>query len=714
MAWTPGLYAFYGVVGLFIMINSILYLCICSTKRDHVKAYMDEMMVLNAEGCLEPQHADDVLSQNGSIKSSIADTEYKPVAQLTGIILFLMLYLLMWTSGAFSIALQSQTDMEKMDVILSSLYMILCIILGIFLLVFYCLARNDTRKTWSCRKPEDYYQPPRSNTNINVITHANAHHSLKREEDSCSGSMKDDANQSNPLLQIMQYHKQNSMMTHSVAGSHSRGGDPSIQGVSDDVSAFYNPRQNGVAKRYWEKKRTSRDRGLNHSMLSVPETGRLKTHSPTNTEPAQHMSIEIQIKSHSSKQARRHRLGSTNSEPADVRNNIYHSMPKSPHRLDVAYRQREPTIGQSKTSSECGTDITPQFYQYPPDMWQSSVPRNFNHMIPKPAGHQPGYIRQSPMPYDQPDSYHRPSHEALHKQSYVHNYIRSMRDADNSDDESRHSHRSRRSSNRSRHRHRHRHETDSRQLSASALNESHMSLMSHTTAKSAHSNRSGRSSHRHRHNRVAEERPLLHIPAAPQHAAEDEEKLNINHSSSDNNSSHYACAPIQDAANKKIINNRDSPASAASPSQAAIHLSHANIPTVQEQDQIVNLSAHELTIPEERIYENARKVMQHERPVYTNLEELRQQAAAKLKAQSPEPEYELPVYENLFSLNEYDTLKKNKHHVNKGLPLGSGNNSIRDLRSPAGSQSKRSDARSPLGEISGLVKDSIVNDDSSL
>ena len=732
MAWLPGLYAFYGVVGLFILINCILYLCICSTKRDHVKAYMDEMMVLNAEGVLEPQHADDSVSHAGSIKSSIADTEYKPLAQLTGIILFLMLYILMWTSGAFSIALQSKTETENMDVILSSLYMILCIILGIFLIVFYCLARKDTRRAWRmfcfCKKREAAGLPPRSSTNINVITHANAHQSLTRDDESGIDSLKESSanNQSNPLLQIMQYHKQNSMMTHSVAGSQSRG-DPSIQGGSEDISAFYNPRQNGVAKRYWEKTRTSRDRGMNHSMLSVPDTSRKHTHSPTNTEPTQHMSIEIQIKSHSSKHARRHRLGSANSEPADVRNNIYHSMPRSAHKLDMPYRrEREPTIGQSKTSSECGTDVTPQFYQYPPDMWQSSVPRSYNHVINKPTSSNHVNVYPSRRSPYSPVDCHRPSNEAVHKQAFVHNYIRSMKDGDehSDDDESRHSHRSRRSGRAGRHKYKHRHhmaDPSSRHLSPSELNQSHMSLQSERTARSGHSNRSGRSSH-HRQRGVypavgseAEQRPLLHIPAAPQHTVEEEDRLNINHSSSDNNSSHYACAPIQDAANNKIINNTgESPSSFVLPaaSQAAAQLSNSNISDLHEHEQTpLDLTSTQLAIPEERIYENARKVMGYERPVYTNLEELRQQATARLQAQTPEVDkYELPVYENLFSLNEYDTLKKNKHHVNKGLPLS--HSPARDLKSPSGSHSIRSESKSP--HISGLVNDHVINDDSSL
>lgn len=89
----------------------------------------------------------------------------------------------------------------------------------------------------------------------------------------------------------------------------------------------------------------------------------------------------------------------------------------------------------------------------------------------------------------------------------------------------------------------------------------------------------------------------------------------------------------------------------------------------QSTELPVDVSA-DLSLPEERIYENAHKIMQQDAPLYTNLEELRQQAAAAaaaVTARSPEPkpEYELPVYENLFSLNEYDTLRKQKHHAVK-------------------------------------------------
>lgn len=643
---------------------------------------MDEMMVLNADGCLEPHHIDDSVSNSGSLKSSIADSEYRPVAQLTGIVLFLILYLFMWASGAFSIALPFQTDMDQVDVILSFLYMILCIILGIFVVVFYCLARNDTRANWhNCCRPTDEatLQPPRSNTNINVISHANAHNSLKREDDgSCSSLKTSSANhQPNPLLQIMQYHKKNTLTAHSVAGSNSRGGDTSVHGPPDDAPVFFNPRQNGVAKRYWERQR-SRERGMNSSMMSVPETNRLQTHSPTNTEPTQHMSIEIQIKSHNSKQARRHRLGSTNSEPADVRNNIYHSMPKSPQHMHIAAaahsRRREPTIGQSKTPSEGGRD-TPQGYRFPPDMWQNSVPRNY-HQTPQAHASSPhvcGYLKQPAQlqAYEYVDNTMRPSTEALHKQSYVNSYLRSMKSVDdNSDDESHYSHRSRRSSHRSRARqHRQQHTQEEGVQQPPTFTESHMSLQSGGTAWSHHSSRSGRSTHRHRAHRgpiMTEEKPLLQIPPEPvDHEADDEEeKLNINHSSSDNNSSHYACTPVPEA--KKLNSHTNVSGSVYSvPHQDASRELMVDIPATEPDTD-------GLYIPEERIYENARKIMQHERPVYTNLEELRQRAAAKHPAKSPDlsaGDYELPVYENLFSINEYDTLKKQKHHVNKGLPL---------------------------------------------
>ena len=687
--------AFYVVVGLCVIGNFFLYICICTTKKENrTKVYMEEMTVLNADGFLEPHSIDDSMSNTGSVKSSIADSEYRPLAQLTGIVMFFVLYILMWGSAAVSIVLPSYHEMQQRDAILSFVYMILCIILGIFLVVFYCLARNDTRATWhTCCKPanDPNSQPPRSNTNINVISHANAHNSLKKDDDSCSSLQASSINnQSNPLMQIMQYHKK-AALSHSVACSNSRG-DASVHGSPDEGPVFFNPRQNGVAKRYWERQRASRERGLNSSMMSVPETSRVHTHSPTNTEPTQHMSIEIQIKSHSSKQARRHRLGSTNSEPADVRNNIYHSMPKSPHLLNMPstsqHKRREPTIGQSRTPSEGGSDFK-QFYRYPPEMWQNSVPRNCNNMSHR--SHSSDYMKHSAFESPRPIV-----DESCNQQPYVHGYMRSMKDVDNSDDESHYSQRSRRSAPmRNKHRHRHRHpDGDSRQLTSTGLNESYISLQSHGTARSHHSSRSARSGYRQRVPRVAaEERPLLSSSQPTEQVVdEEEEKLNINHSSSDNNSSHYACTPIPET---KKINN------IPSCSDVVYSVPMHTASELRVDVNSADLSALGHCIPEESIYENARNLVHHEKPVYTNLEEIKRQAAAAQAAKSPEPaptDYELPVYENLFSLNEYDTLKKQKHHVNKGLPLCAQASSNKDL-------SSHKDLKSPK---------SAQNDDSSL
>lgn len=644
---------------------------------------MNEMVVLNGNDCADRQNMDDSVSNAGTIKSSVADSEYRPMAQLTGIVLFLVLYLLMWASGACSIAPPLESTDIQLDIILSYLYMILCIILGIFLLVFYCLARNDTRATWNaCCKPSQdaTILPPRSNTNINIITRTNAHNSLRRDDES-DGSFKDSSvnDQSNPLLQIMQYHKNTAMISYSVADSQARG-DPSVHGSPEDAPVFFNPRQNGVAKRYWERKRTSQEKGMNSSMHSVGDTNRLQAHSPTNTEPTQHMSIEIQIKSHSSKQAKRHRLGSTNSEPPDVSNNIYHSMPKNYHiNMPLPHSsRREPTIGQSKTPSETSRE-----------MWQQSVPREYNLMV----------HRASPSPSDSHSSYRKPHQQYKHRHtssqhnSYAHSYSRSMKHVDDSDDGSQYSRVSKRSSQQGRqHRHR-RHRQPERQL-----NESRSSLHSRGVARSHHLSPSATSSKRtHSHREAAEAEhsllPTLSLPVR----GDEEEKLNINHSSSDNNSSHYACAPIHET--KELNHHRDIHQLAIQGQLTRLSPQLSPQPDTEESlraDAAISSfgSTDLLRIPEERIYENVHKIMQHEEPVYKNLENLRQEASVKQAAISPAPtpiEYELPVYENLFSLNEYDTLKKQKHNVNKGLPsLNKG--STRNLQASSNLQPLHNDS----------------------
>jgi len=653
VAWKPGLLAFYGVIGLFILINCILYICICSSKDRKETGYMDEMMGLNPNG--QEMTNLEVESCAASDKSSMTDTEYKPMAQMAGIILFMVLYMFMWASAAFGIALPVNTDLTAMDSILSYLYLVLCVILGVFVVIFYCLARRDTRRAWvKCSQPPKPVNPPRSNINIITQTSCNGQISNAKQDIDSASSVRSGScgTQPNPLMQIMQYHKKSAIM--SVASSNA---DQSVHGIPEEGQLFYNPRQNGIAKKYWEKKRGhSRDR-INSSILSVP-SGHHAPASPANTEPAARLSVDAHIQSHMSKQAKRQRIGSTNSEPADVRNNIYHSMPKAPDDSKLkllSQSQRTPAVGQAFPNARSDVEVS---YRYPPDIWQRSLPRHHN-----PAYHtgntpliQPGYMKQSY--HEQPrQSTHRLSRssvESAHKQAHIQSYIRSMTPDQQSDEDSRYSHHSqhsRHSRRTGRHRHR-RQETEASRLSQSAhtgLNQSRGSLNSHGTARSHRSSRSCRS---HRHRR-GEEKPLLSIPPPPADSRdaldEEVERLNINHSSSDNNSTHYACSGV--ALEQKVANNTD------------IDVSSLSLKRNGQSELSV-------MIPEEKIYENAHKVVPHELPVYENLEALRQQVKSKMASPSSEvaPEYELPVYENLFSLNEYDTLRKQKNR-NKNLSV---------------------------------------------
>lgn len=90
--------------------------------------------------------------------TNIEDLEHSPRAQLKAHVMTVVLYLTTWFAAALAVAAPFTERMTLEEEIFSMLYAISASILGVFLLFFYGVARNDVRTIFSrlgcCREPE--------------------------------------------------------------------------------------------------------------------------------------------------------------------------------------------------------------------------------------------------------------------------------------------------------------------------------------------------------------------------------------------------------------------------------------------------------------------------------------------------------------------------------------------------------------------------------
>lgn len=197
--------------------------------------------------------------------SSTMDLEYRPVTQLRGVAMVLFLYLVTWASAAFSIALPFGDAMPHQAIIFSCLYAFSCVALGLFLLVFFSLGRHDGRESWrncsSCRK-DPHAATGASSIEVPIstlscsqpqYTHTNGHlHSAS----SLSSVNTNRSSSFHPTLYGLKKPSNINLLPSHTASIIT---DNSINsGTVQDIPIFYNPRQNGIAKKYWQKSRQQR------------------------------------------------------------------------------------------------------------------------------------------------------------------------------------------------------------------------------------------------------------------------------------------------------------------------------------------------------------------------------------------------------------------------------------------------------------------------
>ncbi|GAB1607592.1 adhesion G protein-coupled receptor A3-like [Argonauta hians] len=271
------------------------------------------------------QHSDsdcDSSDEVSSVTFSILDEERRPITQLRALVTFLFLFIVAWVCAAFAVAPQPfRSLVPKQELVFSYLYGLSSVVLGGFLVGFFCLLRDDSRECWRrffcgggcccccCGgsgggggvggerggyyydrdddgaaasgeqqeigriPPSSQQQQPNVVNNPMMATHINGHvrsgssvdgESLtgkmyNNERSNCSGQkLKASAATTTTTTNIDRPVKQINLvpLQGQQAATFTDGGSV-VSGSAHDAPYpnFYNPRQNGVAKKFWEKNR---------------------------------------------------------------------------------------------------------------------------------------------------------------------------------------------------------------------------------------------------------------------------------------------------------------------------------------------------------------------------------------------------------------------------------------------------------------------------
>ncbi|XP_063435452.1 adhesion G protein-coupled receptor A3-like [Mytilus trossulus] len=318
LQWDPSLGAFYGPVALLVLFDVVFFLRIACVVQD-IKPETINVITTDIDDThhIELNHNTDEItteiealtpirlaqtkdmSDTQSTVSSVMDQEKLPKSQLYSVVGILLLYMLFWVCGAIAVAEPFKLWIPYQEDIFSYLYAFTCALFGIFMLSYFCLSRKDSCSSWKrfflCDQPlvydMDFHVPNQLDVPNGSVSKGtgessvpiNHHYNITQEEN--DKTFKDKS-----LISLVP--------VNSVT-------DGSVTSVPENPQVFYNPKQNGAAKRFWEKRHHSKvitkDMFKNFSgsatdYFSGSEAGRPNKMcngniSDTNT----HLSIEIQI-----------------------------------------------------------------------------------------------------------------------------------------------------------------------------------------------------------------------------------------------------------------------------------------------------------------------------------------------------------------------------------------------------------------------------------
>ncbi|XP_055891327.1 uncharacterized protein LOC106070481 isoform X2 [Biomphalaria glabrata] len=378
LEWEPSLGAFYAPVALLVAWNLVLFMRISCVVRvnsetDSEAANESENEIHTNEIELVPSQPDTVITTsrsnhthhvNNNITSSngggyrrrfsrasndedeeeedavsvtsIPDQERRPITQLRSLVAILFLFIVMWMSGALATAKPFHLIIPFQEIIFSYIYGLMSTLFGIFMIVYFIVTRNDTRMSWKrvagCVPPEpvttemevtetttEPAPPPppvqpqangsiiKSNSNTNLSVYSQKSSNLTK-----AYNMKNNSKQSNINLIIP------------------NSSEISFGSAQEGFPNFYNPRQNGAAKKFWQKNRhhskvMNKDvnRDLNSSLTdnnSATETSQGHLSHGTSSDANTHLSIEIQFQTKNNPAPKTGSFSSSREIPVHINN----------------------------------------------------------------------------------------------------------------------------------------------------------------------------------------------------------------------------------------------------------------------------------------------------------------------------------------------------------------------------------------------------------
>ncbi|XP_071517155.1 uncharacterized protein Remo [Panulirus ornatus] len=280
LAWGPSLGAFYAPTAALAFILSTFFLLTHCMLRS-LRANYPEAAGATETTELELLDANSPTSENAngpgeeelSIASrdtavSVSDGQHSPLTQLRAHVVTLLLFILTWAAAAITTAAPFASVIPHHTTIFSIIYAICASSLGIFIFVFFCISRNDVWDAWresSCpfnkqRKEEEeaHLTTPANNSGANHVVVSNNQSRGPVGAPSTHSLDSSHTHQTNKSSSVSQ-----SILTSNKPESLNKATNNlqllSLGTMTNDLhyapEIFYNPKQAGVAKRFFQKQR---------------------------------------------------------------------------------------------------------------------------------------------------------------------------------------------------------------------------------------------------------------------------------------------------------------------------------------------------------------------------------------------------------------------------------------------------------------------------
>ncbi|XP_053950109.1 adhesion G protein-coupled receptor A3 isoform X1 [Anastrepha ludens] len=220
------------------------------------------------------------LTLSNPVSSIVDDFERSNITHLRAHLLFLLLFIISWTSAAIFVyqAAENLTTQRMYSVIFATS----CILLGLFLILFYTLSRNDTRSAWGrrfcftnamCKN----YQHNYYDTNVPSTMPANktsavydvsmsgsrSNSQCSRHRSSSVRSMKSNSHKNEQVLQnidcpLLGTVSSNVNQTSIINNHHLTANSLTSVPITCEIPSadiFYNPNQIIVARKFFKKQK---------------------------------------------------------------------------------------------------------------------------------------------------------------------------------------------------------------------------------------------------------------------------------------------------------------------------------------------------------------------------------------------------------------------------------------------------------------------------